>query len=280
VHRAELIIRRPERAEQCLSLSVSPLRNNGDEVIGRIINFQDLTELRHMEQQIRQAERLAVVGTLAAGVAHEIRNPLAAISGSIELLRASPQADEDSRTLMSIVTREVDRLDRLITDLLDYTNPQPRELVRFDLVELARETMQVFAQDPVARERELALDAAPQVIELVADPGRIRQLLWNLLRNGAEAARGRVALRLHRREDEAILEIADDGPGIPPEHIERVFDPFFTTKSQGTGLGLATCHSILREHGGAIRAENRREGGCCFVVHLPLGIDGAHAPPA
>lgn len=272
LRRAELLIRRPDGGEQCLGLSVSPLRTNRDEAIGRIISFQDLTEMRHMEQQIRQAERLAVVGTLAAGVAHEIRNPLAAISGSIELLRSTPQADEESRALMSIVTREVDRLNRLITDLLEYTNPQPRELVRFDLAELTRETIQVFEQDPGFRNIALVFEAAPQVVEVSADPGRIRQLLWNLLRNGAEAAGSRVEVGLRRDGGLAVVEIADDGPGIAPEHLERVFDPFFTTKSQGTGLGLATCHSIIREHGGSIRIHNRAEGGCCFVIHLPLGL--------
>jgi two-component system sensor histidine kinase PilS (NtrC family) len=267
--RRDLVRARPGGDEQVLAVSVSQLRNNRDQVIGGVVNFQDLTEMRAMERQVRRAERLAVVGTLAAGVAHEIRNPLASISGSIELLRGAPQVDEDSRALMDIVTREVDRLNILITDLLDYTNPQPRALVALDLAVLARETIQVFAQDRSLEPVRVTCEG-PAALELVADPARIRQVLWNLLRNAAEAARSRVLVRVAGRDDTAVLEVCDDGPGIEPEHLERVFDPFFTTKSQGSGLGLATCHSIAREHGGSIRAENQPGGGCRFVVTLPL----------
>lgn len=267
--RRDLPRARPGGDEQVLAVSVSQLRNNRDQVIGAVVNFQDLTEMRAMERQVRRAERLAVVGTLAAGVAHEIRNPLASISGSIELLRSAPQVDEDGRALMDIVTREVDRLNVLITDLLDYTNPQPRALVALDLAVLARETVQVFVHDR-SREAVHVTCEAPAPLEIVADPARIRQVLWNLLRNAAEAARSRVVVRVARCDDTAVLEVGDDGPGIEPEHLERVFDPFFTTKSQGSGLGLATCHSIAREHGGSIRAENQPGGGCRFVVTLPL----------
>jgi two-component system sensor histidine kinase PilS (NtrC family) len=267
--RRDMVRTRPGGAEQVLAVSVSQLRSNRDEVIGSVVNFQDLTEMRAMERQVRRAERLAVVGTLAAGVAHEIRNPLASISGSIELLRAAPQVDEDGRALMDIVTREVDRLNVLITDLLDYTNPQPRALAAFDLASLARETVQVFVQDRSLEGIQVTCEGL-SALEITADPGRIRQVLWNLLRNAAEAARSRVVVRVGRRDAMALLEISDDGPGIEPEHLERVFDPFFTTKSQGSGLGLATCHSIAREHGGNIQAENEPGGGCRFVVSLPL----------
>jgi two-component system sensor histidine kinase PilS (NtrC family) len=267
--RRDMVRTRPDGAEQVLAASVSQLRSNRDQVIGGVVNFQDLTEMRAMERQVRRAERLAVVGTLAAGVAHEIRNPLASISGSIELLRGAPQVDEDSRALMDIVTREVDRLNALITDLLDYTNPQPRALVAFDLAGLARETVQVFVQDRSFEAVRVTCEGLT-ALEIVADPGRIRQVLWNLLRNGAEAARSRLVVRVSRRDAVALLEVSDDGPGIEPEHLDRVFDPFFTTKSQGSGLGLATCHSIVREHGGNLHAENEPGGGCRFVVALPL----------
>lgn len=272
-HRREVLRVRLGDSEQYLGLSVSPLRNNRDQIIGEVINFQDLTEMYEMERQMRRAERLAVVGTLAAGVAHEIRNPLAAISGSIELLRAAPQTDEDGRALMDIVTREVDRLNVLIKDLLDYTNPQPRELVGFDLAALARETVQVFAQDRSFEAVGVTVEGVA-CLDVVADPGRIRQVLWNLLRNAAEAARSQVLVRVAERDDCALLEVADDGPGIEPELVERVFDPFFTTKGDGNGLGLATCHNIVREHGGAIQVESTAGSGCRFVVTMPLRADG------
>ncbi|MCG8424816.1 MAG: ATP-binding protein [Proteobacteria bacterium] len=273
---------RPARSkpiELVVGVSVSPLRDNQDEVIGRIINFQDLTEMRAMEVQVRRAERLAVVGRLAAGVAHEIRNPLAAISGSIELLRTDPRSDDEGRALMDIITREVDRLNSLLTDLLDYTNPQPRELLRFDLVDLVRETMSVFRRDRNLGEVDVNLvcqcasAGGETALEIIADPGRVRQVVWNLLRNGAAAAESRVTLRIEQRGEQAVIEVDDDGPGITPEILPRVFEPFFTTKSSGTGMGLATCHSIITEHGGDIRIDSRPGQGCTFRVLLPLGTD-------
>ncbi|ACY17315.1 two-component system sensor histidine kinase NtrB [Haliangium ochraceum] len=274
LRRRDLELLRPGAEEKYLGLSVSPLRNNLDEIIGGIVNFQDLTEVRDMERQMRRAERLAVVGTLAAGVAHEIRNPLAAISGSIELLQTMPSVDEDNRMLMDIVTREIERLDNLIRDLLDYTNPRPRELLGFDAAELVRETVQVFEQDRSFERvslRAVALEVAP----VVADPGQIRQVLWNLLRNAAEAARSVVTatVRCDSQPALVVIEVDDDGDGIASENLERIFDPFFTTKSEGSGLGLATCHSIVREHGGDIRAENLPGGGTRFSVILPRSGD-------
>ncbi len=280
--RENLLVRRRHRADLALGISIAPLRNNRDDFIGRVITFQDLTELREMEQQMKQAERLAVVGTLAAGVAHEIRNPLAAISGSIELLRTSPHADPDSRALMEIVNREVDRLNGLIRDLLDYTNPSPRELIRFDLVELVRETLQVFERDKAFEHVRIELQHPPAAdAELTADPAKLRQVLWNLLRNAAEAAGkggGRVRVVASSDADSVALRVEDDGPGIDAAHLSRVFDPFFTTKSRGTGLGLATCHNIVVEHGGTIRVETELGSGCAFLVRIPRRPETTRAP--
>lgn len=274
IRRLELEVTRAHKV--ILGVSLSPLRNNRDEVIGRILNIQDLTEIREMEAQMRRAERLAVVGTLAAGVAHEIRNPLAAISGSIELLSADPDPNtgaDDNRTLMDIINREVDRLNGLITDLLDYTNPQPRELLSFDLVELVRETMTVFEQDrefaDLAMHVEIDAGQEHGAIEIVADPARVRQVLWNLLRNAAAAATSTITVRLRRQDDDALIDVRDDGPGIPADVLPQVFDPFFTTKKRGTGLGLATCHSIITEHGGEIRVISPVGEGCTFTIQLP-----------
>ncbi len=268
---ADLAVLCGDERELNLGITVSPLRNNRDQVLGRIINFQDLTEHRKMEQQMRQAERLAVVGTLAAGVAHEIRNPLAAMSGSIELLHADPRTDDDSRALMDIVIREVERLNTLITELLDYTNPHPRELLAFDLSGLAEETVTMFEQDRAFESIavKMASDSMSDPLEIVADPGRIRQVLWNLLRNGAQAAESRVEVCIADRDEQVRIEVRDDGPGIAEEHLERIFDPFFTTKNEGSGLGLATCANIILEQGGTIGVENRPDGGCCFWVSLP-----------
>jgi two-component system sensor histidine kinase PilS (NtrC family) len=257
--------------ELTVGVTVSPLRDVRDQVIGRVVNFQDLTELRRLETHMRRAERLATVGQLAAGVAHEIRNPLAAISGSIELLRQTPQASDDDRTLMAIVHREIQRLNVLIDDLLDYANPRPSQHVDFDLAILVRETCQVAQGDKAFEEIELTCET-DDAIAIRADSAKLRQVVWNLLRNAADAsASGGKRVRVEARRDDtgSTVIVTDDGAGIAPDQLARIFDPFFTTKKKGTGLGLATCHAIIAEHGGHIDVDSEVGKGTKMVVRLP-----------
>jgi two-component system, NtrC family, sensor histidine kinase PilS len=237
-----------------------------------VVHFQDLSNLRRMEAHVRRAERLATVGQLAAGIAHEIRNPLASISGSIELLRQAPQVSEDDRSLMTIVTREIERLNALITDLLDYANPRPLQPSVFDLAILLQETMQMAQQD--RGEVELTLEVN-HPLQISADASKLRQVLWNLVHNARDAARERgrhVTVRAHAHPQIAgwiEIIVADDGPGMAPELQRRIFDPFFTTKRKGTGLGLATCHIIVADHRGRIDVESTVGTGTLIHVILP-----------
>jgi two-component system sensor histidine kinase PilS (NtrC family) len=254
-----------------VGVTVSLLRDVKNQVIGRVVNFQDLTELRRLEAQSRRSERLAMIGQLAAGIAHEIRNPLASISGSIELLRQGPSASDDDRTLMAIVHREVQRLNLLIGDLLDYANPRPPQPVDFDLGVMVEETLQVARREQAFASIEMAF-AVDRPLPLHADPAKLRQVLWNLLRNAADAAAlgGRhVHVDARRGPDQTTLVVSDDGPGIPADQLARIFDPFFTTKSKGTGLGLATCHAIVAEQGGHIDAVSEPGKGTQMTVILP-----------
>ncbi|HSD90825.1 MAG TPA: ATP-binding protein [Kofleriaceae bacterium] len=254
-----------------VGVTVSPLRDRSDSIVGRVINFQDLTELKRLEQHARRAERMATVGQLAAGVAHEIRNPMASISGSIELLRQSPQASEDDRTLMSIVQREVQRLNNLIGDLLDYANPRAKQTVDFDLGSLVEETVQVARGDQNFADVELTA-TVDQPLAVHADPAKLRQVVWNLVRNAADAAStGGKHVRVEaRRVDEGVrIVVEDDGTGIPEQLVGRIFDPFVTTKQKGTGLGLATCHAIVTEHGGRIDVETEVGKGTKMIVIVP-----------
>jgi two-component system, NtrC family, sensor histidine kinase PilS len=274
LHRGELTIARPGEPDLVVGISVSPLADHGGRFLGRVVNFQDLTELRKMEVSVVQAERLAVVGRLAAAVAHEIRNPLASISGSIELLGQMPQSDDDSRALMGIVTREIDRLNGLLNDLLDYANPRPLKVTPLDLAELIGDTVRVFGQD-----RGLAgltvdqrLDERAAGAPLEGDAAKLRQVLWNLMRNAAEAAAeggGHVVVELEPDGTEVALRVRDDGPGIPGELRDRVFEPFFTTKSQGSGLGLATVLKIVSDHRGTVQLDSQPGLGTCVTVRLP-----------
>ena len=269
--RADLALATGKHEMVMLGVTVSPLRDVRDHVIGRVINFQDLTELRRLELHARRAERLATVGQLAAGIAHEIRNPLASISGSIELLQSAPQATEDDRTLMQIVNREIQRLNVLIGDLLDYANPRPSEPVDFDLGGLVEETLRVARVETAFAEITLASDVA-QPLAIRADPAKLRQVVWNLVRNARDAAAAggkHVHVTAQLRDGKAVIEVRDDGPGIAKELVARIFDPFVTTKQKGTGLGLATSHAVVAEHGGRIDVETELGKGTTMIVTLP-----------
>ncbi|MBA3458327.1 MAG: PAS domain-containing protein [Deltaproteobacteria bacterium] len=269
--RADVLIRTPSGQDVTVGVTVSPLRDVRDQVIGLIVNFQDLTELRRLEQQTRLQDRLATVGHLAAGIAHEIRNPLASISGSIELLRQAPQATEDDRTLMAIVHREISRLDVLIGDLLDYANPRPMRPVDFDLGVLVEETVQVARGDQSFGDVEVTAEV-DKPLPISADPAKLRQVVWNLVRNAADAALAggkHVKVTARGITDGATISVTDDGPGITQPQLERIFDPFFTTKDKGTGLGLATCHAVIAEHAGRIEVQSELGKGTKMVVTVP-----------
>jgi two-component system, NtrC family, sensor histidine kinase PilS len=281
LRRVDLVIPRPTEP-LTLGVSVSPLFDLRDTVIGRVVHFQDLSNLRRMEAHVRRAERLATVGQLAAGIAHEIRNPLASISGSIELLRQAPQVSEDDRSLMTIVTREIERLNALISDLLDYANPRPMQPSEFDLAVMLQELMQMAQQD--RGEVELALQVTGP-LPITADASKLRQVIWNLVHNARDAARDgghHVLVRAypHAQIDQWIeLIVIDDGPGMAPELQKRIFDPFFTTKRKGTGLGLATCHSIITDHRGRIDVESAVGSGTQIRVSLPRTREQADVEP-
>jgi two-component system sensor histidine kinase PilS (NtrC family) len=271
LRRADLTVPTAED-DRTLGVTVSPLRDVRDHIVGTVINFQDLTELKRLEMHARRTERMATVGQLAAGVAHEIRNPMAAISGSIELLRQSPQTSEDDRALMSIVHREVQRLNVLIGDLLDYANPRPKQTVDFDLASLVKEIVQVARGDQNFADVELAV-SVDEPLAVHADPAKLRQVVWNLVRNAADAAMSggkHVHVEARRAADGgAMLTVGDDGPGIPDHLLGRIFDPFVSTKQKGTGLGLATCLAIVTEHGGRIDVETAPGKGTKMVVSIP-----------
>jgi two-component system sensor histidine kinase PilS (NtrC family) len=293
VRRGEVRLARG-RGERVLGVSISALTDHRDEPVGRILNFQDLTELRRMEGQVKRAERLAAVGQMAAGVAHEIRNPLASISGSVEILRQAPHIDPDHGTLMDIVVRECDRLNVLITELLDYASPRAPVQAPVDLGALLAETVRVFSQDRATGQVGVVFLPNSEPIEIQGDGDQLRQVVWNLLRNAAQASTGdsEVVLRLRRLPAyepapgesqmgvppagpwvELIVE--DHGVGMSPGDRDRLFEPFFTTKARGTGLGLAMVHRIVTAHRGTIRVESAPGRGTRVTVRLPVSEQSA-----
>jgi two-component system sensor histidine kinase PilS (NtrC family) len=284
--RGRTVHRHASGAVRHLGLAGSILREADGSAGGHVVIFQDVTEVVAMERDLRRSERLAAAGQLSASMAHEIRNPLAAISGCVEMLRAglgdSAAADERSR-LMEIVLREIERLDRLIADFLDFARPAPARRRAVELAPLMEEVLKIFeTARPPGVEVEYRVD--PDVRAL-ADPAEIRQLLWNLLLNASQAMPGGGRLvvaagepsqgslpagRNDPREERGFVEVSvsDTGVGIPPETLERIFDPFFTTKVGGSGLGLAIVHRVVEGSGGKVEVESRVGEGTTFRVRL------------
>jgi two-component system sensor histidine kinase PilS (NtrC family) len=275
VRRHEVDAIRPDGTVRRLGVSATPLSDHTGQIIGRVIHFQDLTELRRMEIAVRRSERLASIGRLAAGIAHEIRNPLASISGSVEVLKSLPGADHETRQLVDIAVREVDRLDRLISDLLSYARPHTEERQGLDLGEVLTEIGKALEHERRDRNISVVVDAEPGV-GIEGASGQIRQVLWNLIRNANDAMPSGGTLRMSASLEElsggareAILTVTDDGVGIPKDDLDRIFEPFFSTKPTGTGLGLATVARIVEDHRGNIDIHSERGKGTTFTLRFP-----------
>jgi two-component system sensor histidine kinase PilS (NtrC family) len=279
-YRESLALPQSDHTMRFVALSLSPLRNAVGDPSGFILLLEDVTEIRELQEVVSRQQQLATLGNLAAAIAHEIRNPLAAISGSTEMLRMSAKLDDEDGQLLEIVLREVDRLNGLIKEFLDYARPRSIHLRRTDITQLVREIVVLFSQDTsVVQQTVLAIHAdGVDQSWVFLDPDRIRQVLWNLLRNACEACgpSGQVDIRVSGsrldRVPAVTVVIEDNGPGMPAGVIEKVFEPFFTTKTAGTGLGLATSHRVVGEHGGMLRAQNRAEGGARFMLTLPVDV--------
>jgi two-component system sensor histidine kinase PilS (NtrC family) len=210
------------------------------------------------------------VGGLAAGLAHEIRNPLAAMTGSIELIGGAPGLVESERQLLQVVRSEGQRLEALVRDFLSFAKPASPEFGIVDGHALVVETAELFRAEAERRGVTLSVDAERDVA-LRADGPQIKQVLWNLLGNAADATPrgGHIAIALRRAGEQALLTVSDSGAGIAREDLARIFDPFFTTKERGTGLGLAIVHRVVEAHGGRISVQSERGSGSTFSVSLP-----------
>ena len=275
ITQVELEHRRPAGSIP-IGVTISPLRTDQGRRAGTLIHMQDLSERRQMEESVHRAERMAALGQMAAGLAHEIRNPLASISGSVQMLGSAASASEQDRRLKEIVVRETRRLDELLRQFLSFARPRSPQRQRIQLAELVREVIEVFSASLV--EGEVGIDSERQPIEVDADADQLRQVLLNLLGNAADSAGsgGRVRITLERREDgrqvQAVLQVEDTGPPMAKEVREHLFEPFFTTKPEGTGLGLAIASRIVQAHGGRIEVVTLDDGNR-FVVVLPGARD-------
>ncbi|MBL8740157.1 MAG: two-component sensor histidine kinase [Myxococcales bacterium] len=228
-------------------------------------------DLAKAEARAEEAERLAALGRLATGLAHEIRNPLGGIAGSIELLATSPSLTDEDRRLCEIVQIEADRLNALVSDMLDLSRPRPPLIDEVDAVALARDVVLLASRSGRGRDLNVTFKG-PDSLLVRADAAQLRQLLWNLVRNAVQAssAGDEVEVQVARAAGgRATLSVSDRGPGIEPDAMGRIFDAFFTTRSHGTGVGLAVVKRIVDAHGFAIEVAS--VGGATFTVTVPKG---------
>ena len=258
-----------------LEVIATTLHEEDDTFVGSVILFRDMTEMRRLKQEVARSQRLASLGSLAAGVAHEIRNPLSSIKGFATYFRERYREDPDDRQTAETMISEVDRLNRVITQLLEFARPMTMKRVPTSIQTVIRHALRTV--EGQAREKGVVIetDLPATIPEIPLDADRMSQVLLNLILNAIAAtdAGGRIRVSLARNDDRTIrIVIADTGTGIRQEDLSRVFDPYFTTKPSGTGLGLPIVQKIVEAHGGAIRLESEAGKGTTATLLLPSAI--------
>ncbi|MBW1740830.1 MAG: PAS domain S-box protein [Deltaproteobacteria bacterium] len=253
-----------------LGFSMCSLKEPDGKPIGKLLIFQDLTAFRNLEEHVKRVDKLAAIGEMAAGIAHEIKNPLASMSGSIQLLKEEINVTPVVRKLMDIVLREADRLNALANDFLLFARPSSDKIEPVELSSAIGDTLELFQKNGICRNRiSVVQDLAPDVWTEMA-PKHTHQILWNLLLNAAEAidGTGTIKVSLKTVEDMVRVAVKDNGCGMSQEALSKIFDPFFTTKVHGTGLGLSIVYRLLESYDGRLDVQSRQGQGSTFTLYL------------
>src|SRR5690349_21004430 len=260
----------PAGKEKTFDVNVTALIVPEQGTIGYVYTFEDRTELRRLEREVRMRDRLAAVGRLAAGIAHEIRNPLASISGSINVLSQISPFNDEQKTLVDIVTRESTRLNNIISDFLVYSREKSFKFSRMDLIPLIEDALVHLGNRSQTKDLIIVRDYAVPDAYAAVDADRIKQVLWNLLENAVRAMHGKGTITVSVRTAGDFLRIGvrDTGPGIPPNLTEKIFEPFQSRFEGGTGLGLAIVYQIVQAHGAKIYVKSKLGSGAEFILEI------------
>lgn len=266
-----------------LAMSTAPLKDATGEVTGAIVVLVDLTEIKRLEQELYQAEKLASLGTLAAGMAHEIKNPLVAINTFLQLFPTKFNDEQFREKFSGVVAEEAKRINEIVEQMLDFAQPRPVNYQSINIHKVLDGTLAFLSTELNKRSIRIVKNYADEARDIYADQDRLKQVFLNLFLNGIESMDGGGTLTVNTSYNhqakgglisegkELVIEIKDTGKGIPSDIMSKIFDPFFSTKENGTGLGLATVHRIIADHGGTIKAkETNPRKGACFSLHLPV----------
>lgn len=278
LQRKEVKVVREGQPDRVIEIVAAPFRDEADRSKGWLLRLEDRTDLKLLEDQLRQKEKLAAVGQLAAGIAHEIRNPLASISGSIQLLSGSTVTEQaEKNKLMGIVSREIDRLNGLITEFLEYVRPEQKATSSVDVNAVIREVAEMIRFNTKLRhdvDQKLALNS---LAHIAGNKDKLKQAFLNFVVNSYQAMdrteHPTIEIQTADEGDRVVVVIRDNGCGIKKENIHRIFEPFHTTKPQGSGLGLAITHKILEAHSAQVYVESEVGNGTRFVIEFPSERD-------
>ena len=257
-----------------LEIAASSLKDDDGVFLGHILLFKDLTEVQALRREVARSQRLASVGRLAAGVAHEIRNPLSSIKGFATYFKEKyPDRPQDQQTA-NIMIQEVDRLNRVVGQLLELARPIAVKKQRISLQALLKDALKLIEDRAAAKGISVQTQNNADMDSAWGDPDRINQILLNLYLNAVDSMESggelKVVLSSDAKDSKIDIKVSDSGCGIRPEHLSKIFDPYFTTKSTGTGLGLAIAHNIVEALGGKITVESQMGIGTTFTVTLPI----------
>nr|WP_320050585.1 ATP-binding protein [uncultured Desulfuromonas sp.] len=265
IERGEFEYIKPGGDKRILGFNALPFSDFQQQEVGTLITFQDLTETKRLEQNLHLGERLAAVGKLAAGLAHEIRNPLASLSGSVQLLTEQSSLDDSDQHLLEIVNRETSRLNRLLSDFLVFARPRAPEKKISSVKSLIGEIYDLARTDPKFTSVDLSLDIKADK-SLLIDSGQIHQALWNLLVNAVQFAKPPKKIVIGFDATRSILWVDDNGPGVHGDEKRQIFEPFYSSRAEGTGLGLAIIHAIVTAHQAKVECLESPLGGARFEI--------------